>query len=59
MIKAKNCSIGSDEKLTTLETADDLGKIEATKADAPPSEEEIEEDTIIVNPDPESMNSRG
>lgn len=48
-----------DIRVNTQVTPDSIGRIEPTGPDEPANELEVEESTIIVNPDPDSMESRG
>lgn len=48
-----------DIKVKTQVSAEDMGRIEATGPYEPASPEEVAETTIIVNPDADSMESRG
>jgi hypothetical protein len=48
-----------DIRMNTLLGTDDFGPIAPTGPDAPASWEEVEETTILLNPDSESMDYRG
>lgn len=48
-----------DIKVRTQVSVDDMGPIEATGPDEPATPEEVSETTIMVNPDADSMESRG
>lgn len=48
-----------DIRVNTQVTTDSIGRIEATGPGEPANELEVEETTIMVNPDPDSMESRG
>jgi hypothetical protein len=46
-------------KVNTMVDPESIGRIEPTAPTRPVSFREIEEDTILINPDMESMESRG
>jgi hypothetical protein len=48
-----------DIMVNTLASAGDMGLIDATAPDSPASLEEVEETTELINPDANSMESRG
>lgn len=54
----KDANKPKEVKTETMITPDDLGKI-APNVDGKVSEESVEESVIMINPDVESMDSRG
>lgn len=48
-----------DIEVNTQVKADSIGHITPTGPDSPASCREVEESTILTNPDPDSMESRG
>jgi hypothetical protein len=46
-------------KVNTMVDPDSIGRIEPTAPEKPVGFREIEEETILINPDMESMDSRG
>lgn len=56
---AKKSNAVRDIKVKTQVGADDMGPIKATGANEPATYEEVEESTILINPDVDSMESRG
>lgn len=59
MKDAKKSRKVKDIKVKTQVTADQMGPIKATGPNEPASCIEIEETTILINPDVDSMESRG
>ena len=56
---AKKSNAVRSIKVDTQVKADDMGRIKATGKDQPATQEEVVEDTILINPDVSSMESRG
>ncbi len=56
---AKKSNVVRDIKVNTQIKADEMGRIPPAGKDQPATLQEVEEDTIIINPDPGSMESRG
>ncbi len=56
---AKKSNTVRSIKVDTQVKPDSIGRIKATGKDEPATLEEVEEDTILINPDVDSMESRG
>ncbi len=56
---AKKSNVVRDIKVNTQVKPDSIGRIKSTGKNEPATLEEVEEDTILVNPDADSMESRG
>ncbi len=56
---AKKSNAVRSIKVDTQVKPDSIGRIKATGDKQPATLKEVEEDTILINPDAESMESRG
>ncbi len=54
-----NSGVVEDIWMNTQASPDDFGRIVPTDGDSPPSQQEIEEENILLNPDVASMEGRG
>lgn len=59
MKETKNNMTMEDIWVNTLVDPESVGRIEPTASDGPVSFRQVEKDTILINPDIESMESRG